>query len=161
MAPAAPRSIRRSKIGRRRARCKAMELASVVPEEVSTAGAHPRKLPNGVWFTTSTCGHFLPASPPKIDRRGEVRGHIGERGERGKSRVKAMTCGDGEKIAARPPGRLGLGSVLGLGHVGWHPLPWLISKMVLHVSLSPVWGGIPFFLSFENGLVGTLLLLSP
>ena len=42
---------------------------------------------------------------------------------------------------------------------GTPPLPWLISKMVLHVSLSPVWGGIPFFLSFENGLVDTILLL--
>ena len=92
-----------------------MELASVVPEEFSTAGAHPRKLPTGVWSTTSTRGHFLPVSSPNIDRRGEMRGHISERGERGKSRVKAMTCGDGEKIAARPPGRLGLGSVLGLG----------------------------------------------
>ena len=115
MAPAALVCIRRNKIGRRWARCKAMELASVVPEVVPTTGAHTQKLSKRVRFTTSTCGHFLPVSSPKIDRWGEVRGHIGERGERGKSRVNAMTCGDGEKIAARPPGRLGLGSVLGLG----------------------------------------------
>ena len=112
MAPAALVFIRRNKIGRRWARCKAMELASVVPEVVPTTGAHTQKLSKRVRFITSTCGHFLPVSSPKIDRWGEVRGHIGERGERGKSRVKAMTCGDGEKIAARPPGRLGLGSVL-------------------------------------------------
>ena len=135
-----------------------MELASVVPEVVPTTGAHTRKRSKKrvVRFTTSTCGHFLPVSSPKIDRRGEVRGHIGERGERGKSRVKAMTCGDGEKIAARPPGRLGLGSVLGLGPC-WLAPPALadLENGFALIALCPQFGGVyipSFFLSCENGM---------
>jgi len=52
--------------------------------------------------------------PPSLGRGYRVRRHIGERGERGKSQeVKAITCGEGEKIAAacRAPGQLGLMSV--------------------------------------------------